>query len=84
MSDDKHRAESDVEVKADGVPGRLRLAGSGVHVARSCNSCRFYSPLKQECRVEPPKAQLTNNGMITYFPIIPPTEWCGRFDPVRN
>lgn len=51
----------------------------------NCKSCRFYEPEHQQCRVgEPKPVQHLEQGMMSLrftFPIVDPTQWCGRFDP---
>lgn len=55
----------------------------------SCKNCRFFSPLDNQCRAEPPKVFpiTVGNGNIQLFGGWPPVreeQWCGYFDPDLN
>lgn len=54
-------------------PGASRLS---VARAPACRDCRHYSAARSECRVNPP-----TNRAPEPWPVVEPTDFCGRFDP---
>mgnify|MGYP007133737822 CR=1 FL=1 len=56
-----------------------------MNIPASCQKCKFYYASKSWCRRYPPEHIISDNGaLLSYFPSVPPTAWCGEYKPKWN
>lgn len=56
-----------------------------LNIPASCQKCIYYHASKNWCRRYPPEHIINEKGaLLSYFPSVSPTSWCGEYKPKRN